>query len=266
MNELFLTLGIESWKPVITALVLPPVPFLLLMLAGARLMFRRRLLAWCLVLLGAVGSYLAATQAVGILLNNWLLRPPRALTANEIADLKRAPRTAIVVLGGGRRLLAPEYGISTLSPRSMERLRFGLWLAKETGLPVAFSGGVGHGAPPGTTEGEIAGRVAEREYGRALRWTETDSRDTRENAQRTVALLAPAGIEQIVLVTEAYHMPRALRNFEQAADGRKLRIVAAPLGVAGTGRLRGVDWLPSLDGYTDTWLTLHEWLGRLAGA
>ena len=34
MNELFYTLGIESWKPVLSALLLPPVPLLVLVLAG----------------------------------------------------------------------------------------------------------------------------------------------------------------------------------------------------------------------------------------
>jgi hypothetical protein len=30
--------------------------------------------------------------------------------------------------------------------------------------------------------------------------------------------------------------------------------------------MRPADWLPSLDGFEDTWLALHEALGRLAGA
>ena len=57
MNDIFLTLGIEAWKPVVGALLLPPLPLLLLILVGARLMFRRRLLAWLLILLGVMGLY-----------------------------------------------------------------------------------------------------------------------------------------------------------------------------------------------------------------
>jgi uncharacterized SAM-binding protein YcdF (DUF218 family) len=266
MNEIFLTLGIESWKPVISTLILPPVPLLLLVLVGARLMFRRRLLAWLLVLLGVVGLWLCFTPAVGLGLTNWLLQPPRALMEAEISELKKAPKTTIVVLGGGRQLLAPEYGISTLRPYSIERLRYGLWLARETALPVGFSGGVGHGAAPGSSEAEIAARIAEREFGRPLRWTEAESRDTRENALKTVALLQTMGIEQIVLVTHDFHMPRALRNFQRAAEGRKMKIVAAPMGLPTGGRLIAGDWLPSTRGFEMTWLALHEWLGKLAGA
>ncbi len=266
MNELFYTLGIESWKPILSALLLPPVPLLLLVLVGGRLMYRRRLLAWLLILVGVLGVWFSCTTALGRGITLWLLRPPPALMDSQITELKRAPKTAIVVLGGGRWLLAPEYGVSTLRDRSVERLRYGLWLGRETALPVAFSGGVGYGAPAGPSEAEIAARIADREFGRPLRWTETESRDTRENAVRSVTLLQQQGIEQIVLVTHGYHMPRALHNFERAAAGKNLRIVAAPLGIRTGGPLRASDWLPTSDGFEANRMALHEWIGRLAGA
>jgi uncharacterized SAM-binding protein YcdF (DUF218 family) len=268
MNDIFLSLGLEAWKSYVAALLLPPLPFLVCVLAGARLIFRRRLLAWVLVLLGTGGVWLSSTEAAGEALAFWLLPPTRALTDTERAELRHAPKTAIVVLGGGRRLLAPEYGVSTLVPRTIERLRYGLWLGRETGLPVAFSGGLAPGAPDGPSEAEIAGRIAEREFGRSLRWLEGSSRDTRENAIKTVALLQPQGIEQIVLVTHDYHMARALANFQRAgaSAGARLRIVAAPLGLPSGGRLRVADWLPSAEGYDRTRLVLHEWLGRITGA
>ena len=266
MNEIVMSLGLESWKPWLRAMLLPPVPMLVMILVGARLMFRRRLLAWLLVLLGVLGIWATCTSALTMGLTQWLLKPPPALLDVQIAELKRAPRTAIVVLGGGRRLLAPEYGVSTLNERSIERLRYGMWLSRETGLPMAFSGGVGHGSQPGTSEAEIAARIAEKEFGRPLRWTETESRDTRENALRTVALLEPQGIDRIVLVTHAYHMPRALRNFQRAAEGRKLTIIAAPLGMRGSNQLNSSDWMPSVIGFDGTRVALHEWLGRLFGA
>jgi len=265
MNELFYTLGIESWKPLLSILILPPLPLLLLVLAGARLMYRRRLLAWLMILVGVMGVWCTCTTALSLGITQWLLRPPPALMESQIAEFKRAPKTAIVVLGGGRRLLAPEYGITTLHERSVERLRYGIWLGRETALPVAFSGGIGYGAPAGPSEAEIAARIADREFGRPLRWTENESRDTRENATRTVALLQAQGIEQIVLVTHAYHMPRAKLNFERAANA-KIRIVPAPLGMAAGGPLRFTDWLPTSDGFEANRLALHEWIGRLAGA
>jgi len=266
MNDLFLTLGIESWKPFVAALLLPPVPLLVLVLLGARLMFRRRLLAWLLVLLAVTGLWFSCTMALSMALQSWLLKPPPALTEVQINELKKAPRTAIVVLGGGRKLRAPEYALSTLNERGMERLRFGIWLSRETGLPLAFSGGVGLGADGGTSEAEIAARIAEREFGRPLKWTEAESRDTRENAVKTVPLLQAQGIEQVVLVTHGYHMTRALLNFQRADSSGKLRLVPAPVGLPPGGRLRPGDWLPSAQGFDGNRLVWHEWVGRLAGA
>ena len=266
MNEIFLSLGMESWKPVLTALLLPPVPMLLLVLVGARLMFKRRLLAWLLILMGVVSLWLACTGAVSQSMVRWLTDPPPALSETALNGLKRAPKTAIVVLGGGRRAYAPEYGMSTLHSRSVERLRYGLWLSRETNLPVAFSGGVGHGAREGPSEAEIAARVAEREFGRPLRWIEGESRDTRENAVRSVALLKAQGIERIVLVTHDYHMRRSLLNFERAAAGSSLTVVAAPLGMPNLGPARALDWLPQHQSMEESRLAIHEWLGRLAGA
>lgn len=266
MNEIALHLGIEGWKPALTTLLLPPVPMLVLVLVGARLMFTRRWLAWLLMLLGVVSLWLACTGAVSQALVRWLTAPPPALTETTLNELKRAPKTAIVVLGGGRRAYAPEYGMSTLHPRTVERLRYGLWVARETNLPVAFSGGVGHGALQGSSEAEIAARVAEREFGRPLRWTEAESRDTRENALRSVALLRAQGIERIVLVTHDFHMRRSLLNFERAASGSRMALVPAPLGLPNPGPMLAIDWLPQAQYLQQTNYAIHEWLGRLAGA
>ena len=223
MNELVLALGLADWKPLATALLLPPAPFLLLVLWGCWLTSRRKVLGWSLVGLAVVGLWLTSTSGLSRSVIQHLLQAPQALSAAELTALKReakserSPKTAIVVLGGGRRIPAPEYGTATLHARSVERLRYGIWLSRETGLPLAFSGGIGRGGEAGPTEAELAQRMADQEFGRPLRWLENSSRDTHENASKTVALLRAQGVERIVLVTHAYHLPRALKNFEQAA-------------------------------------------------
>ncbi|GMV46454.1 MAG: hypothetical protein AMXMBFR66_18520 [Pseudomonadota bacterium] len=271
MNELLLWLGVDAWRPVASALLLPPVPFLLLVLVGARLLLRHLLLGWALIVMACLGLWFGSTDAGADVLRRVLLPPARALAPPEIAALRKAPNTAIVVLGGGRKLLAPEYGVSDLTPLSLERLRYGLWLGRQTGLPVMYSGGIGHGRPAGPAEAEIAARVAERDFRQPLRWQEGKSRDTRENALESVALLRGQGIERIVVVTHAYHMPRALRNFERAlhaggAAAGRIVLVAAPMRVAPPARYEPIDFLPSRSGCYDTQLVLHEWVGRLIGA
>ena len=56
MNDLFAMLGLQSWKPILSALLLPPVPLLLLMLVGARMMYWRRTVSWLVILTGATGT------------------------------------------------------------------------------------------------------------------------------------------------------------------------------------------------------------------
>ncbi len=268
LNSLISLLGIETWKPVLTALLLPPVPLLLLVLAGARLMLPRRGLGWLLVLLGALGIWLSACAGVGALLTRTALHPPPALSNLQImqlrSDVKAHQALTIVVLGSGREAYAPEYASASLKHLSLERLRYGLWLGRETGAPVGFSGGIGWSAPVGPSEAEVAERVAARDFGLPVQWTEDQSRDTRENAIRTVALLERAGFTRAVLVTHGWHMPRALRLFEAAAAGR-IEFLPAPMGTASLAQGSVLDWLPSAEGFTRVRQVLREWLGRLAG-
>lgn len=273
LNNLLVMLGIESWKPVIGTLLLPPVPLLLLVLVGARLMLARRGLGWLLILLAVIGLWLSSCRGTAELLTRHVLRPPAALAFARLAQLKSQlpakATTAIVVLGGGQETLAPEYGVSNPNHLSLERLRYGLWLSRETNLRVAFSGGRGW-AQSGSvgdvqSEAAAAARVAAQDFGRPLTWLEDASRDTRENASRTVALLKSAGIQHIVLVTHGFHMPRALRAFNDAAHGQ-IKIEPAPMGMGKQGALQAVDWLPTVGGYSRVVYTLHELIGRALGA
>jgi len=272
LNSLLADLGLASWKPVLTALLLPPVPFLLLIVIGARLMLPRRGWGWLLVMLGVSGIWLSSCSGAVNWFDELVLKPPREIgvdrTAALKADARRSPALAIVVLGGGLEPYAPEYGTSNLSDASLERLRYGLWLGRETGIPVAFSGGQGWGAAEGgASEAETAARIASRDFNRPLRWTEAQSRDTRENAARTVGLLSRAGITHIVLVTHGWHMPRAQRAFEQAAAANApgLRIEAAPMGLARRVERPELDWLPTARGHERMRQSLREALGLVLG-
>ncbi len=267
MNSLFIFFGIETWKPILTALLLPPVPLLFMMLVGARLILPRRGLGWLVILTSVALLWLSTCSGTAQLLSQFALHPPAALTPDRITELKSQAKApiAIMVLGGGLEPFAPEYGVSNLRYPSLERLRYGLWLGRETGLPVGFSGGVGWGQPDGTPEARIAGHIAATEFGRPLKWTEENSRDTRENAALSVALLRKSGIKHIVLVTHASHMPRAVKNFEAAAAG-EMRIEAAPMGLAKHIELPALEWLPTPSGTTEVRTVLRELVGRWVGA
>jgi len=267
LNDLLQTLELGSLKGLLSSLLLPPVPLLLLVLVGARLLPRRRLLGWGVVLGATLGLWFSSTTLVGWALVDGLLQPPPALSSGAIADLKTAgadQKTAIVVLGAGREAFAPEYGVSNLSGLSIERLRYGVWLSRATNLPIGFTGGVAYGAPPGASEAEIAARIASAEFNRPLRWVESSARDTNENGQYSVKMMRDAGMRRVVVVTHGFHMQRALAAFERAArrENVQMSFVPAPMGLAE----RSGGWLPTSEGYFQTRMALREWLGRLAGA
>ena len=268
VNSFFVLLGIESWKPILAALLLPPVPLLLMVLIGARLILPRRGLGWFVILLGIALLWITSCLGAAQFASRLFLQPPPALSFDRIKALKaevQAKRPiAIVVLGGGMEPYAPEYGISNLRHGSLERLRYGIWLGRETGAPVAFSGGIGHAQIDAMPEARIATRIAAQDFGRPLKWIEDSSRDTRENALRSLALLRPAGIDHIVLVTHGWHMPRALRAFREAA-GSGVQVEAAPMGLAKGGEAPLLLWMPSSTGYTEMRNVLHELMGLTAG-
>jgi uncharacterized SAM-binding protein YcdF (DUF218 family) len=187
------------------------------------------------------------------------------------------PPAAIIVLGGGREALASEYGASDLSDRSMARLRYGVWLSRQTALPLGFSGGVGWAQKVGSddlAEADVAARLVEQQFGARLQWIENASSDTRGNAALTVAMLAAQGVPEVVLVTDAFHMRRAQRAFEEAA--RKavaehptwplMRVTPAPIGVWHRADRAVLDWLPTAEGVVQVRVALREILGLLAGS
>ncbi len=282
MHSLISLLGIETWKPVLTALLLPPVPLLLAVLIGARLMLPRRGWGWLVVSLSVAGLWLTACTGFARVIEPLLLNAYPALQADRIAELRAEGRStastaaaqrgngrsevAILVLGGGVEPYAPEYGMSNLSSYSLASLRYGLWLGRETGWPVGFSGGTGWGNQAGAAEADVAARIAAQEYGRPLRWVEADSRDTRENATHSIQLLHASGVRHVLLVTRGWHMQRAVSLFEAAAADSGIRIEAAPMGLAMNVDIPQLSWLPSSAGFERVRLVLREWLGWKLGA
>jgi uncharacterized SAM-binding protein YcdF (DUF218 family) len=230
-------------------------------------MLLRRGLGWLVILTSVALLWVSACSGTAKLLSQFVLHPPAALYADRIKELKADPKApiAIMVLGGGMEQYAPEYGVSSLQYASLERLRYGVWLSRETGLSLGFSGGVGWAQPDAKAEAQVASQIAATEFNRPLKWIEDNSRDTRENAARSIAMLKPLGIKHIVLVTHGWHMPRALRAFEEAA-GVDIRIEAAPMGLARNTELPALEWVPTTLGITQVRNILRELLGRLSGA
>lgn len=249
------------FKRLFDVFVLPPGgPMVVL---AAALLLRRYLprLATTLSVAALVALYLACTGAVG----SWLIAPieqrypPQSLDrwhASMRQEPGRRPQ-AIVVLGGGSRrgtLDAPDG--ETVNSRTLERLVAGARVQRATGLPVLVSGGT----PPASQRSEAAlmARTLD-ELGGSVRWVESASADTADNATGTRNALAAHGIRRIVLVTHAYHLPRAVPAFERAG----FDVTAMPAAWLAQPVDTWRAWLPTLSGLETSWTALHERAGLL---
>ncbi len=264
LTDLLALAGIEHLKPIATALLLPPAPLVALILWGALVIPRRRLAGWLLILFSLIVLWLSGCIGWARVLETQLMTIPPTLSAERIQKLRASPDTAIVILGGGRERHAPEYQSSNLSEASLERLRYGLWLARATQLPVAFSGGVGWAQADGDSEAQIAARIAELEFNRALDWTEIRSKDTRENAAFTLPILSRTDIHHVIIVTHGWHMPRAVAAFQAASQGN-MTFEPAPMGLGTDIQPSGLEWIPTSDGFSRNRRVGKELLGIRLG-
>jgi uncharacterized SAM-binding protein YcdF (DUF218 family) len=206
---------------------------------------------------------LGTTEAAGEWLTQSLLSPPAAFA---VSDWPRRADGAVLVLGAGIRRRVPEYASSGLQELTAERLAYGVWLARETGLPLGFSGGIGWTARDlKESEASVVTRVMAQQYQMPLRWAEDRSRDTRENAANTLPLLAAGGVKRVLLVTHDCHMRRALRAFETVAAPLGLEIVAAPMGLRQDAYSTLSDWTPSAGGFSRVRYAVYEWLAWQMG-
>lgn len=271
VNDIFSTFGVLDWKPWVSTLLLPPLPLLLMLLLAWWWQRRRPATATLLLMVAVVGLWFSHCQVTGALLERRLVLSP-SLSIARVAELRRSAadnRSAVVVLGAGVRVLAPEYGESHLSNTAMQRLHYALWLSRQLQAPVMYASGAGWAQADAPDEATVAARIASRDHGRPLRWLETESHDTRGNARLALPMLQKDGINQVVLVTHGWHMRRALRAFEEEAarSGMAVRTVPAPMGLHADRHLTAMQrWMPSAEGHQRVYRALREWIGLLAGA
>ena len=122
-------------KAVIKALVLPPTGLLLVAALGLALRARLPRTGRSLVAAGILGLLVISIPVTADFLTTFVDTSP----VLALEDARNAQ--AIVILGGGIRRDAPEYGGDTLGTLTLERVRYGARVARLTGLPVLVTGG-----------------------------------------------------------------------------------------------------------------------------
>jgi uncharacterized SAM-binding protein YcdF (DUF218 family) len=233
----------------LAALVMPLGIVLVVLLVAFALTWRRPPVARGLLLIALAALYALSTHFVAGGLLGLLEPEPRDAAADRSAQ-------AIVVLGGGTYVAAPEYGGDTVNPLTLVRVRYAAHLYRALKKPVLVSGGSHRGSP--TPEARAMKQVLEKELQTPVQWVEENSSTTLENARATSALLHAAGIKHIYLVTHAWHMPRAKLAFEAAG----FSLIPAPTGYASRrSELTLLDFLPDARAVLNSTLFFHEAIG-----
>lgn len=238
-----------SWllplKTIFKHLILPPASLLILGLLGLVLLRGRpRLARVCLIV--SLGSlWLLSTPVISDILTRWVERFPAA----DLSKIENAQ--AVVILGGGgQRAFAPEYAGAAVEPYLLERVMYGAFAAKRTGLPVLVTGF--------EIEAQAMHDTLLRNFDIEARWIDSAARDTFENARNSARLLQAAGVHRIILVTRATHMARAVHEFTAAG----LEVMPAPVGVIAPRSLKIYDFFPDPETLLRSHIAIYEILGE----
>jgi uncharacterized SAM-binding protein YcdF (DUF218 family) len=92
-----------------------------------------------------------------------------------------------------------------------------------------------------------------------VKWVESRSRNTHQNAVRSAAILIPEDVKRIVLVGHGFDMRRAIAEFE--ATG--LEVVPAPTFVSSATPLEFGDLVPNVFSLQSSYYALYEILANL---
>lgn len=232
-------------------LLLPPASLLLLYALGL-VVGRNRPRPGAWLRHGAVALLFFLSSGVG----SWALVHP--LESLE-APLAKAPASeqAIVVLSAGRIKHNAEYANRSMPDFiALERMTYAAALARISGLPVLVTGGRISSARDDEPLAVGMRRVFIDSFGMPVRWVEMASRTTAENASLSAPMLRRDGVSRILLITDAMHMHRARRRFEQAG----LIVTPAPTFFNESAGVGWSDLLPTVENFRRSYYAIYEWL------
>ncbi|MCE2859458.1 MAG: YdcF family protein [Oxalobacteraceae bacterium] len=242
-----------SWffTNLLAAFLLPPLSLVMLGCLGWWLAKRFRVAGNTLIMTSIALLMILSTSA-----GSRLLVVPLEHRSLPVPNPRMVDAQAIVILGGGRSFAAPEDGDRDQpGAQTLARLRHGARLHRLTGLPVLVSGG----APDrgGESEAAVMSRALREDFQTPVRWLEDTSENTAQNAARAATLLREAGIDRVLLVTDAIHMPRAMQIFSKTG----LVIMPAATDFRSRKPLSAADFIPSAVSLQTSHYALHEWIG-----
>jgi uncharacterized SAM-binding protein YcdF (DUF218 family) len=247
-----------------SALLIPPLNFLSWGLAGVVLATQRRK-PW-----RRIGRWMSGLAIVGLFVLAlpftsaallWSLErglPHGDVPAPPVASGSSTGRPeAIVILSadagyGAKGGIEPGSGIGAMT---LDRMRAGAILARRTGLPILVTGGpLEVGAEPIATQMAASLHA---DFGLATRWIEPRSADTWQNAEFSAKLLRADGIGAAYVVTNAWHLKRALIAFAHAG----IAATPAPIRFQRPPEFKIDDFVPHISALQGSEYAIHEWIG-----
>jgi len=236
-------------RKVLTGLVLPPTGPLIVAFLGLMLLKARPMLGLGLAWMGILTLLVFSLPFVSYALLGFLDDSP------PLDFAKASDAQAIVILGGGVRRDALEYGGDTLGRLTLERVRYGAFVSRKTRLPILVTGGVIYGA---VSEATLMRQSLEEEFNVKVRWVEVTSRNTHENAVRSAEILLASGIRHVILVAHGFDMRRAKAEFTAAG----LEVAPAPTHIP-SRTFDSLLWLlPTVSSLQDSYYALYELLAN----
>ncbi len=173
-----------------------------------------------------------------------------------------APNADVAILLGGALSDAPASGQPDVND-AVDRVLLAarLYRAGKVSM-ILVSGGNLDWNSAGVPEAQmIADLLVELGVPRTALVLENSSRDTHENAVNCAAIVAANGWGEALLVTSAWHMPRAVAAFEEAG----VSVIPAPTDFRNhaAAPLTVLDFLPDADALARTTTAIKEWIGLL---
>lgn len=240
------------FRTLLEAALLPPLNCLVLAAIGLVLWRRFKKTGTGLMIGGAFLLWLQSTPYFATALLCSLQTEPALDPATGTRQAQ-----AIVVLSADVTRHAPEFGRPTSGAFGLERVRYGAWLQRVTGLPLLVSGGVparGFASLGETMKDDLA-----QSFDVAVKWVEPRSADTYQNAHESAEILERDGVKRILLVTHAWHMPRAKAAFEACG----IDVVPAPTSFRSFPQSALAGLVPRWTALRDCALAGHELLGLI---
>lgn len=250
-----LAMTVHTYIHLLEPWLLPPGNVILTAFIGFGIYWHSRKTGYLLILISILMLWLASAPIVAYNLIDNLQNQYGILklTALNPQDLN----TAIVVLGGGDAIRVEQNHKHTVSNATFNRIRYAAELQKKMNTPIIVSGG-SDGSKD--TEADLMANTLHDDFNITNVIKENKSKNTAEEGKLLSGLIKNYKFKKIILVTNAWHMPRSVYIFKRAG----INVIPAPMGYeVYDHQYTALSFFPDIHALNTTCIVMHEWIGLL---